>query len=91
MQDVHIPGLPLSPEPPEGLLSLADSLTHPCVTRVGLTTTAEGEWALMVRVRRGTAIPLPDLEQQCSPYPIVYQAEPDDPPVARPAYPSLGE
>jgi hypothetical protein len=87
----HMPAPPLEPEPPKELLRLAESLAHPAVTRIGLTTTERGEWALMVRVPPGTALPLPDLEERCRPFSVVYQYEPQEPPVARPAYPSRGE
>ena len=87
----HIPGLPESPEPPRKLAQIADSLDHPDVTRVGLTTTKDGHWALMVRVRPSTQIPIHEVEKECSGYPVIYQDEPEEPPVARPAYPASGE
>lgn len=88
---MHIPGTPSSPNPPDELIRLADSVAHPSVTRVGLTTTEQGDWALMVRVPPGTSLPLQDLEAECHPFPVIYQHEPDEPPVARPAYPGRGE
>jgi len=87
----HIPGLPESPSPPPALAQIAKSLTHPDVTRVGLTTTKDGHWALMVRVRPDTEIPIQEVEDVCSGYPVIYQDEPEEPPVARPAYPAAGE
>lgn len=72
-------------------MRIADTLAHPSVTRVGLTTTESGEWALAVRVPRGANLPLPDLEQRCRDFPVVYDYEPEEPPVARPAYPGRGE
>ena len=87
----HIPGLPASPSPPPELAQIAQSLTDPDVTRVGLTTTSDGRWALMVRVKPGTEIPLRKVEEACSGYPVIYQDEPAEPPVARPAYPAEGE
>ena len=90
-QSPHIPGPPESPEPPNRLVEIAASLSHPAVTRVGLTTTTDGRWALMVRVQPGTSIPCKDIEAVCNDYPIVYQEEPKEFPVARPAYPALGE
>jgi hypothetical protein len=87
----HIPGPPKSPEPPRQLVEIADALSHPAVSRVGLTTTADGRWALMIRIRPGTPLPLKEVEAICADYPIVYQEEPRDLPVARPAYPALGE
>ena len=90
-QSPHIPGPPESPEPPSRLVEMADSFSHPAVTRVGLTTTAEGHWVLMVRVQPGISIPIKETEAVCSDYPIIYQEEPKEFPVARPAYPALGE
>ena len=87
----HIPGLPKSPSPPPELAQVAKSLTDPDITRVGLTTTSDGRWALMVRVKSGTEVPIKKVEEACSGYPVIYQDEPDEPPVARPAYPAEGE
>jgi hypothetical protein len=86
-----MPRPPNTPDPPPELLRLADSLSHPSVTRTGLTTTEEGEWALKVRVPRGTAVPLRDLEAACQSFPVVYDEEPEELPVARPAFPGKGE
>lgn len=88
---IHIPGRPVTPEPPDGLRDLADSFRHPGITRVGLTTTAKGEWALFVGVPRGAAVPIDDVEQAADGYPVIYDHDPDDLPVARPAYPDRGE
>ena len=86
----HNPGSPTSPKP-QKLAQIADSLTHPDVTRVGLTTTTDGRWALMVRVRPSTQIPIREIEEAANGYPVVYQDEPDELPIARPAYPASGE
>ena len=75
----HIPGTPQSPEPPEELLEIADRITHPFVRRTGISTTADGRWALFVTVPKATEVPLPDLEAQAHPFPVVYEAEPDEP------------
>lgn len=90
-RSAHTPGTPKSPKPPEGLVKIANSLSSPDVTRVGLTTTNDGQWALMVRVRSGAETPVKDVEEVCRDYPVVYQDEPEELPVARPAYPALGE
>jgi hypothetical protein len=87
----HKPARPVTPEPPARLVEIVDSLTHSDVTRVGLTTTSKGEWALMVRVRPGQRTPIADLEGRTGGYPVVYMDEPPSPPVARPAYPAKGE
>jgi hypothetical protein len=90
-KDSRPPGFPKDPEPPSALVSVADSLTHPDVTRVGLTTTPDGDWALLVRYRAGTPVPIEGIEALCGPHPVVYQEDPGSFPVARPAYPALGE
>lgn len=87
----HIPGRPATPEPPDGLSELAETFRHPGVTRVGLTTTADGKWALMVGVPRGAAVPIHDVERAAAGYPVIYDHDSDDLPVARPAYPDRGE
>ncbi len=87
----HVPGPPVSPEPPDGLVELTRSMSHPDVKRVGLTTTADGRWALMVRVRQGTSTPVEGVEELCGEYPVIYVEEPENMPVARPAYPARGE
>ena len=85
------PGLPKNPEPPGALVAVADSLSHPDVTRVGLTTTPDGDWALLVRFRPGAPVPIEEIEAICGPHPVVYQEDSGRLPVARPAYPALGE
>lgn len=90
-QSPHIPGPPEVAEPPSKLCEIADALPHPAVSRVGLTTTADGRWALMVRIRPGTPVPVKEVEVVCREYPVVYQEDPKELPVARPAYPALGE
>jgi hypothetical protein len=90
-QETHIPGVPESDKPPRRLVQIAGSLNHPDITRVGLTTTTDGRWALMVRVNSGTQIPIREVEDASRGFPVVYQDEPDEPPIARPAYPGRGE
>jgi hypothetical protein len=79
------------PEAPGSLARIADSLSHPHVMQTGLTTTPDGRWALMVRVRPGIAVPIDDVERASEGHPVVYRETPGTYPVARPAYPSLGE
>lgn len=85
------PGPPVTPEPPEHLVRLADALSHPEVAQTGLTTTSGGEWALMVRVHPGVSVPIQEIERAAEGHPVVYQEHPGTNPVARPAYPALGE
>ena len=87
----HRPAPPRSATPPDDLAAIASSLAHPKITRSGLTTTAGGEWALMVRVKPGTPTPIDDIEAAAAGHPVVYEDEPEQHPVARPAYPGRGE
>jgi hypothetical protein len=75
----HVPGNPTTPEPPQELLQVADRITHPLVRRTGISTTADGRWALYVTVPKTTEVPLLDLEEKAKPFPVVYEAEPDEP------------
>jgi hypothetical protein len=76
---------------PKPLVDLAERVRHPAVTQTGITRTADGRWALLVEVKKGTPLPLKDLERDSAGYAIVYEEEPDTIPVARPAYPKHGE
>ena len=86
-----MPASPKTPSPPEDLVRLSASLKHPAVTQAGITTTEDGEWALLVKVRPGTTTPLDEVEQTSMGYPVIYAAAPASLPVARPAYPKQGE
>lgn len=86
----HIPGRPKSPEPP-GLARIAASLHHPGVIRSGVTTTKKGDWALLVVVQKNTTIPIQEIEKKRQNFPVIYQEDSGRLPVARPAYPALGE
>lgn len=90
-QPSHSPGSPASPEPPEELVKVADTLDHPDVSRVGLTTTEDGRWALMAYVRAGASVPIPEVEEATGSHPVVYEPESGTWPIARPAYPARGE
>jgi hypothetical protein len=84
----HIPGRPNSSEP-EDLVQIAAKVKHPSVVRVGITTTKEGDWALLVVVKEGTRVPIREIDKICT-YPIIY-LEDDRMQTARPAYPGWGE
>ena len=47
--------------------------------RCGLTATDDGRWALFVTVPEDTEIPLAAVEMSGEGFPIVYEAEPDEP------------
>jgi hypothetical protein len=83
----HRPGTPSTPTPPDRLIELADAVQDALVVQSGLTTTADGRWALYVTVPANAAVPIPSVESQAGGYPVVYEAEPDEPPRAGPAYP----
>ena len=38
-------------------------------------------------VPRDASVPIPAVEAQAKGFPVVYEAEPDEPPIAKPAYP----
>ena len=62
------------------------------VAKVGLTTTADGNWAVKVWLRKGAEPPVPAVESAAGDgVPVIYASEPDSPPLARPAFPMLGE
>lgn len=75
----HVPGPAPDEAPPEPLVALSERLRHPLVRRTGITCTTEGRWALYVTVDKTTHVPLPDLEAASQGYPVVYEAEPDEP------------
>jgi hypothetical protein len=76
---LHIPGEPKSADPPVELLTLCDSLTHPLLRRTGITCDSQGNWALLASVPKTTNVPIPALEALCGGFPVVYEAEPDEP------------
>src|SRR6187399_1906639 len=86
----HTPGEPLEPEPPQQLLQKADAVNDPQVIQSGITTTSDGKWALYVTVPANTNVPIPSLEKFAQGFPVVYEAEPPEPPRAGPAYPAGG-
>ena len=86
----HRPGTPSDAEPPERLLKLAESLRDPLVVRSGVTTTTDGQWALYVTVPNDATVPIHSVEVQAGGFPVVYEAEPKEPPHAGPAFPGGG-
>ena len=86
----HRPGVPPDPEPPERLVELAERISDPLVVRSGVTTTTDGRWALYVTVPRDATVPVDSVESQAGGFPVVYEAEPQEPPRAGPAFPGRG-
>jgi hypothetical protein len=84
---IHRPGAPSDPEPPDRLLKLADSIRDPRVVRSGVTTTTDGQWALYVTVPSDAIVPIDGVETHAGGFPVVYEAEPKEPPRAGPAFP----
>lgn len=84
---IHNPGAPADPNPPDRLVELADRIKDPLVVQAGVTTTTDGKWALFVTVPRDASVPIRSVEDQAKGFPVIYEAEPDEPPIAGPAYP----
>ncbi len=84
---LHHPGVPTEPEPPDRLVELAGAVRSESVVQSGVTTTQDGRWALYVTVPANATVPLADVEAQAAGYPVVYEAQPTEPPRAGPAYP----
>jgi hypothetical protein len=87
------PRRPAQTTPPSSVeRAKAVARKHAEVARVGLTTTADGRWAVKVWLRTGAHPPLRDVESAAgNDVSIVYDSAPETPPVARPAFPALGE
>ncbi|MEM9830921.1 MAG: hypothetical protein AAF944_09790 [Bacteroidota bacterium] len=86
----HIPGRPTKPKP-DDLQDVSSSIRHPDIIRTGITATREGEWAILTVVKDNVSIPLIEVGMEYERFPVIYQKEFDKLPIARPAYPSLGE
>lgn len=84
----HRPGTPKEPDPPERLLKLTEAIADPAIVRSGVTTTSDGRWALYVTVPADVDVPVASVERQAEGFPVVYEAEPKEPPRAGPAYPA---
>jgi hypothetical protein len=84
---IHRPGSPSDPDPPEQLVKLAERVRDPLVIQSGVTTTTDGRWALYVTVPADATVPIASVEQQAEGFPVVYEAEPKEPPRAGPAFP----
>ena len=69
-------------------MHVADRIRDPLVTQSGNTTTSDGRWAVYVTVPGDTNVPVASVEQQADGFPVVYEAEAEEPPVAGPAYPA---
>ena len=81
----HVPGTPPPGDPPKALLRLADSIRHPAVCSAGISSTADGRWALYLSVQQTAQVPLVEIEANSGGYPVVYEAAPEGPARAYPA------
>jgi hypothetical protein len=84
---IHQPGPPATEEPPERLVAIADTITHPLVGQCGITTTKDGRWALYVSVPADASVPIESVEHAAGGFPVVYEAALPEPVRAGPAYP----
>ncbi len=88
--ETHIPGRPSTPEP-QKLVTIAAKVSHPAIVKSGITTTDKGDWALLLTVKKDTAVPLKEVEKKSAGFPVIYQEDSGRMLIARPAYPDLGE
>lgn len=86
MPESRKPARPRRAKPPAALAKLVEQLTAQDYS-VGLTTTEQGEWAVLVRVPAGTATPVGEISALVGTFPVVYE-EVSQMPVARPADPN---
>jgi hypothetical protein len=77
---------------PDELLRIADAaIKHSEISKVGITKTPDGRYALLATVRKHTSTPVADIEKMAGEYPVVYREEEDRVPVAWPARPGDAE
>jgi NADPH:quinone reductase-like Zn-dependent oxidoreductase len=84
---LHLPGPPVTDEPPARLVALADEVVDPLVSQCGITTTGDGHWALYVTVPADATVPIASVERRAAGFPVVYEAALDAPVRAGPARP----
>ena len=77
---------------PDELIEIAEkAISHPKVTKAGITKAADGDYALLATVSKGTSTPISEIEAMAEGYPVVYREETDSPPVAWPARPTSSD
>jgi hypothetical protein len=86
----HQPAPPREAEPPAALKELSERLSNSKVARAGLTTTSEGDWALLVYVYDPNDAPIAEIEAEARGAPVIYLTA-GKTPSARPAFPRRGE
>jgi hypothetical protein len=73
---------------PNELIKISEkAISHPEITKVGITKTEEGHYALLATVRKNTSTPVTEIEEMAKGFPVIYQREEDSLPVAWPARP----
>jgi hypothetical protein len=73
---------------PDELIKISEkAISHPNVTKAGITKAPDGHYALLATVSKGTSTPIPEIEAMAEDYPVIYREETDSPPVAWPAKP----
>ena len=83
----HCPGPPRDPAPPAELIALSERLQDASVLSAGITTTADGRWALYVAVPADVVVPISSVQSSAGRFPVVYEAAATEPTIAKPAYP----
>lgn len=83
---IHIPGRPKTAEPYQ-LVELARRIHNPNVLRSGVTTTEDGNWALLLIVKPYTKTPIQEIEQNSLGFPTIYLDDNNRQVWAKPAYP----
>jgi hypothetical protein len=73
---------------PNELIKISEKvISHPEITKAGITKTAEGQYALLATVRKNATTPVAEIEEIAKGFPVIYQHEEDSLPVAWPAKP----
>jgi hypothetical protein len=75
------------PAPEELIRVSEEAMKHPDVSKVGITKTPDGRYALLATVRKLTPTPVTEIERIADGFPVIYREEEDRLPVAWPARP----
>lgn len=85
--------LPASPtdDPPIGLIERAGAIKSDKLVFSGVTTTADGRWAILLQVKKGQVVDREEAKMLAGTFPVVVQRDSGEEQVARPAFPDKGE
>lgn len=86
----HIPASPKK-APSPGLLEWAGAIHSNKLAFSGVTATDDGQWAVLLQVKRGEALAPHEARALAGPFPVVVQEDSGEEQVARPAFPARGE